>query len=124
MGNAVQERQQVIVRMLKALNHPVGTHVFWPCLLPSEHEDDKDTGSLFWSGEGHLRPRVLLVFGQDAAQSLGLENKVSLYRAENWQGRRVVLLPSPLELAGDEGVFGRSFTFLSRLLNFCAGSDR
>lgn len=117
-------RQKVIVRMLRELNHPGGTHVFWPYALPGEAAPDAslapDTPSLFWSGTSLLRPRTLLLFGSEARDALGLPKSLLPYCQERVAGRLVIQLPQPLTLAQNEAAFSQARAFLSALLAFCA----
>ena len=73
MGTPDPTRQQIMVRMLKELRHPGGTHVFWPYALPDDATPGgPDAPSLFWSGAALLRPRTLLLFGSEARDALGM----------------------------------------------------
>lgn len=118
MGSPDPARRQVIVRMLTALHHPGGTHVFWPCSLPGEPciQDP----SLFWSGVRMLDPRVLLLFGSDTRDALAMPRSLLPFCQERIHGRLVVQLPRPQALAADEAAFQRAQAFLARLLSFCA----
>lgn len=119
MGIPDQARQQIIVRMLTALKHPGGTHVFWPFALPG-YTPDADAPSLFWSGAALMRPRALLLFGSEARDILSMPKTLVPYCQERIDGRLVIQLPKPATLAQDEGAFSRAQVFLARMLNFCA----
>lgn len=117
-------RQKIIVRMLRELNHPGGTHVFWPYALPDETAPgvsrDPGEASLFWSGTALLRPRTLLLFGSEARDALGMPKSLLPYCQERIAGRLVIQLPQPLTLAQNEAAFRQARAFLSALLAFCA----
>lgn len=122
MGTPDPLRQAIIVRMLRELKHPGGTHVFWPYALPGEAAASGGPGtpSLFWSGATLLRPRTLLLFGSEARDALGMPKSLLPYCQERIAGRLVIQLPQPLTLAHDENAFRRAQIFLSSLLAFCA----
>ncbi|WP_294445478.1 hypothetical protein [uncultured Mailhella sp.] len=117
-GRPDDVRRQVIVRMLMELRHPGGTHVFWPCGLAGEKPEDGP--ALFWSGVKLLNPRVLLLFGSDARDTLSMPKTLLPFCQERVYGRLVIQLPRPQSLAQDEASFKRALVFLSRLLRFCA----
>lgn len=124
LGTPDPVRQKVIVRMLRELNHPGGTHVFWPYALPDEATPDasssSDAPSLFWSGAALLRPRTLLLFGSEARDALGMPKSLLPYCQERIEGRLIIQLPQPLTLAQNEAAFRQARAFLSALLAFCA----
>lgn len=119
MGTPDPARQQVIVRMLKELRHPGGTHVFWPYALPGDSAG-AEAPSLFWSGAALLRPRALLLFGSEARDALAMPKRLVPYCQDRVDGRLVIQLPQPATLAGKEDAFRRALAFLSRLLAFCS----
>ena len=121
MGTPDPTRQQIMVRMLKELRHPGGTHVFWPYALPDDATPGgPDAPSLFWSGAALLRPRTLLLFGSEARDALGMPKSLVPYCQERIAGRLVIQLPQPLTLAENQDAFRRALVFLSGLLSFCA----
>ena len=117
-GRPDDVRRQVIVRMLMELHHPGGTHVFWPCGLAGEKPEDGP--ALFWSGVKLLNPRVLLLFGSDARDTLSMPKTLLPFCQDRVYGRLVIQLPRPQALAADEASFKRALAFLSRLLRFCS----
>ena len=124
-GTPDQARKQVIVRMLTELRHPGGTHVFWPFDMSGEDArapqmPDGGSASLFWSGVRLLDPRVLLLFGSDTRDALGMPRTLGPFCQERVYGRLVIQLPRPQALAEDEASFRRAQAFLARLLSFCA----
>lgn len=121
MGTADPERQQAVVQLLTALRHPGGTHVFWPYALPGAPLL-AESPSLFWSGVELLKPRVLLVFGSEARDALGLPKSLVPFSQDRLDGRLIVQLhqPSSLVSSHDDNPLRRAIAFLSRLLSFCA----
>lgn len=117
MGAANRERQQFITRMLVALKHPGGTHVFWPYALPGEEVLQQP--SLFWSGVALFDPRVLLLFGSDARDALAMPRSLRPFCQERMYGRAVIQLPNPQAFIGDEAAFARVLAFLASSLRFC-----
>ena len=117
-GTPDADRREVIVRMLRMLGHPGGTHVFWPYALPG---DVPPAGaSLFWSGVRLFAPRVLLLFGSDARDALAMPRTLLPFSQERLDGRFVIQLPRPQAFVGDEAAFARAQVFLGRLLQFCS----
>jgi hypothetical protein len=118
-GVPVPERQQAIVRLLTALGHPGGTHIFWPYALPGDpplaegSALPEDVPSLFWSGIALLHPRAILPFGPEARDALRLPRNLAPYVQTRVNGRQIVQMPPVLSLRGDENVF------LAPLLRFC-----
>ena len=118
MGEADPGRRQVIARMIMALKHPGGTHVFWPYVLPGE--DFSEQPSLFWSGVEKLDPRVLLILGSDARDALSLPRTLLPFCQERLYGRLVIQLPRPQSFADSEAAFARVLAFLANSLRFCS----
>ncbi len=129
VGTPDPRRRDLVARMIKGLNHPGGTHVFWPFELPDEETPGEDTlreenaPSLFWSGEALLRTRALLVMGSDARDALGLP-KIGPYCQTMLRGRLLIQLPQPHSLAEKPEAFGQAMAFLSGLLRFCNTARR
>ena len=123
-GTPDPQRRDLVARMIKGLNHPVGTHVFWPFELPGEDTPREGTAreehapSLFWSGEALLRTRALLIMGSDARDALGLP-KIGPYCQTMVRGRLFIQLPQPHSLAEKPEAFGQAMAFLTGLLRFC-----
>ena len=115
-GRPDEDRRRVIVRMLTELRHPAGTHVFWPFSLPGA--EPMGESSLFWSGVKLLDPRVLLLFGSDTRDALGMPKTLLPFCQERVYGRLVVQLPRPQALAVDEAAFQRVLAFLASLHRF------
>lgn len=118
MGTADPDRQQAIVRMILALKHPGGTHVFWPYALPGVVMSTLP--SLFWSGVERLDPRVLLIFGSNARDALSLPHSLQSFCQELVYGRLVIQLPDPKNFSGDAAAFARVLAFLAHSLRFCS----
>jgi len=124
VGTADRARQEVMKTLLLSLRHPGGTHVFWPCRLPSDGVQETEKGesppSLFWSGEALLRPRAILVFGAESRHLLGLPD-LAPYGQERRAGRLMVQLPDTSVLTGPHGeaAIRQTLAFLGRLLRFC-----
>lgn len=124
LGKPSAPRQKVIARLLKGLQHPGGTHVFWPFALPqaapvAENQPDiENQPSLFWSGVALLRPRVLIVFGSVARDALFLPRSLRPHQQCRKSGCLVYQLPQPENLLTEEA-FRSALAFLSNGLSFC-----
>lgn len=123
-GTPDPQRRALVARMIKSLNHPAGTHVFWPFELPGgtpfgeEPPCEEPAPSLFWSGEALLRTRALLIMGSDARDALGLP-KIGPYCQTMVRGRLFIQLPQPRSLAEKPEAFEQAMVFLAGLLRFC-----
>lgn len=75
-GNPSAERRQLISQIIKTLALPKGTHIFLPYRqINSNGESEiakKQEYSFFWSAIDLIRPRVLVVFGEQAISELDL----------------------------------------------------
>lgn len=119
-GTPDPQRRELVARMIRGLNHPGGTHVFWPFDLPGENNPDgPEAPSLFWSGEALLRTRALLILGSDARDALGLP-RIGPYCQTMVRGRLFIQLPQPRSLAEKPEAFGQAMAFLAGLLRFCS----
>ncbi len=71
------DRRNVIANIIKALALPKGTHLFLPYKLFYQNDQQAklamdNESSFFWSAMDLVRPRVLIVFGQEALEDLEL----------------------------------------------------
>lgn len=70
------ERRQLISQIIKALALPKGTHIFLPYrLINAQNESEiakEQEYFFFWSAIDLIRPRVLVVFGEQTISELGL----------------------------------------------------
>ena len=71
------DRRNVIATIIKALALPKGTHLFLPYKLFLPNQDNASIAmeneySFFWSAMDLVRPRVLVIFGQEALEDLEL----------------------------------------------------
>ena len=130
-GQGMQSRQDLVVKLLKALRHPAGTHYFWPYTLATGQTTGQMTGqeadldqeaedaSLFWSGEAILRPRALLLFGQEAHNALNMPESLVLFTTLHVRGRRVILLPPVQQLANNQEDYAHALGLTVKALAFC-----
>ena len=74
--NPSAERRQLISQIIKTLALPKGTHIFLPYrLINSKGESEiakEQEYSFFWSAIDLIRPRVLVVFGEQTISELDL----------------------------------------------------
>ncbi len=70
------ERRQLISQIIKVLALPKGTHIFLPYrLITAQNESEiakEQEYFFFWSAIDLIRPRVLVVFGEQTISELGL----------------------------------------------------
>lgn len=74
------KRRELIAQIIKTLSFPKGTHIFLPYRIINrdgssetalQHAGNADY-SFFWSAVDFIRPRVLVVFGQQSIEELHL----------------------------------------------------
>lgn len=74
--NPSDKRRQIISRIIKTLALPKGTHIFLPYrIITAEGTSEiamEQEYSFFWSAVDLIRPRVLVVFGEQTIAELGL----------------------------------------------------
>lgn len=73
------KRRQLLAQIIKTLSLPKGTHIFLPCRTingdtsePAVYCRENKEYSFFWSAIDFIRPRVLVVFGEQCLDDLGL----------------------------------------------------
>lgn len=75
-SNPSDKRRQLLNQIIKTLALPKGTHIFLPYRIinaEGKSEIAADQGySFFWSAVDLIRPRVLIVFGEQTISELGL----------------------------------------------------
>lgn len=129
-NNVDEERKQHVARLIKELNHPGGTHVFWPYALPSsffvEHggsfaqafPEGMNTASFFQAVMDTMRPRVVLIFGSEARDALKLPPTLIPHTDARLNGRLHIQMSRPESFA-DAAAFARALAFLRKQLEFC-----
>lgn len=70
------KRRQLLSQIIKTLALPKGTHIFLPYRIINANGESeiakKEEYSFFWSAIDLIRPRVLVVFGEQTISELGL----------------------------------------------------
>lgn len=78
------KRRQLISQIIKTLALPKGTHIFLPYRIinaEGKSEIAEENGySFFWSAVDLIRPRVLVVFGEQTRSELGLPPMQPTYK--------------------------------------------
>ncbi len=97
MGGAPNaERRALLQRFLKDLNHPSGTHAFWPVAMPVSQGESRELvfhNEIFWSGVRLLKARALVIFGEKATTALGLQASSKPFMTIRRQQYRIYILP-------------------------------
>jgi hypothetical protein len=104
-GTPDPQRRELLQELLRDLAHPSGTHSFWPPALPAqdgsgEHELEANA-PVFWEGVRLLRSRAVMIMGTQALRVLALPDRMLAlhpFQPIRYQGRLLILLPSPDEL--------------------------
>lgn len=126
LGIPNKARQNCIRSLIKDLAHPAGTHVFIPYSLVHEDGLSRVEGegnqTLFTALKEVVSPRVLLLFGSEARDALGIShNKVlrpfQLLRDE--KGLLILQMHKPESLMEKPELYAQSLSFLQTYLKFC-----
>ncbi len=97
----LDDRRAFIGRLLRDMNHPAGTHTFWPVCLPVEGAMTP-APEIFWSGIALLGARFVMVFGEDAVPPLGLPAPLPVFQQAMWRGVLISTFPGVDTLLRDE----------------------
>lgn len=124
LGPINKERQEIIRKLIIELNHKQGTHNFIPYSLV--HEDGSSqiatyqNVSFFWSAMRVVRPRVLLIFGSAARDTLNMPKTLTPCQKIDMGALQVLQMHKPETLASDNDHYLRTVGFLQEYLKFCA----
>lgn len=119
MGGANPDRQNIIRRLLRDLNHSGDRHYFWPYRLASVLEQTDHMEKIFWSGLALMRPRVLLIFGSEARDAVGLSKIFTPFVQQEITGVQILQMHKPETLIQDEKLYKETVVFLETYLGFC-----
>ena len=123
LGPINKQRQAIIRKLTVELNHKQGTHNFIPYSFV--HEDGSSqlamhqNISFFWSAMRLVRPRVLLIFGSVARDSLNMPKTLTPCQKIDMGALQVLQMHKPETLAEDSDHYVRAFSFLQEYLKFC-----
>ena len=97
------QRRDLVKRLLKCLAHPGGTHCFWPLALPGGEGGQQLEANppVFWEGVRRLHGRAVVIMGSQALRSLAMPDRLCTlrpYQQGCYQGRQLIVLPSPVRL--------------------------
>lgn len=111
----LDDRRAFIGRLLRDMNHPVGTHTFWPVCL---HEEGamKSAPEIFWSGIALLGARFVMVLGEDAAASLALPSPLPVFQQTVWRGVLISAFPGVDALLCDEANYAAMLSMVREKL--------
>jgi uracil-DNA glycosylase len=98
-GEASRQRRELFANMLFHLAWPEQDYAFWPHSLFRE-EDTVADSDLFWQGIQLLKPEYVLVFGEQAADTL-FPDRVAGTEEIDLEGVRYMILPDPDEMLPD-----------------------
>ena len=92
-SEGLDKRRAFLSQLLRDLNHPGGTHTFWPVILPESAEPNApftpDADS-FWAGMARLKARAVVALGDDAVQALGLPQPLGFMQQTIYRGALVL----------------------------------
>lgn len=92
-----QERSAFFQRLLQALQHPQGSHTFWPVCLPAavpsaEEAALQANADVFWSGLPRLGARGVVIMGSAAVDAVQLPGGLRPLQHTIHRGHRVWVL--------------------------------
>ena len=113
-------RRELLKALLHDLAYPAGTHCFWPLALPGQGGDGEQALAanvpVFWEGLRLLRARAVIIMGEQALRSLALGPLLPMQQVA-YQGRLLVILPSPDTLIREKQRMPRLRRFLRETLS-------
>lgn len=123
LGPVNKERQKIIKKLILELNHKQGTHNFIPYSLVHDDGSSQLTTSqnvsFFWSAMRVVRPRVLLLFGSAARDTLGMPKTLTPCQKIDMGALQVLQMHKPETLESDNDHYLRALGFLQEYLKFC-----
>ena len=122
LGPANKQRQAIIRELTLELNHKQGTHSFIPYSFVQDDESSQlimhQNVSFFWSAMRLVRPRVLLIFGSVARDTLNMP-KITPLQKIDMGALQVLQMHKPETLAENRDHYTKSVAFLQEYLRFC-----
>ena len=129
-GAANAQRRDLLKRLLGDLQHPGGTHSFWPAALPSPQDWERLTAAgaehgpvelhahaaAFWAGVDMLKARALVVMGSPAVKALELPPRLRPFHQTRHKGKLVVVLRDVDTLVEEPHHYDAVREFLRRAL--------
>lgn len=125
-------RREFFQRLLKDLNHPGGTHTFFPVCLSNvsqnAHAEESESDfapnpDVFWSALKKLDARGLVIFGEKALKAAGLGRALHTFDMIRQRGLSVWHLPD-VHTASDIRYYGGILEFLRTALHDAARAAR
>lgn len=114
-------RRECLRRLLRDLNHPAGTHTFWPIALPEAEKELVANTGCFWSGLHELGCRGVIIMGSGAAwAAMGTKDVRPLDRLFKY-GKLIWIIHDPLLINSDPVKYDKALAFLRRSLKGMAG---
>ena len=92
------QRRELLQEILQALDHPPGTHCFWPAALPGRDGEPEANAPVFWEGVSLLHGRAVMIMGEQALCALDLPDRLRElhpFQQARHQGLLLVVLPPP-----------------------------
>lgn len=110
------ERGLFFRRLLQDLEHPQGTHTFWPVCLPDAGQALQADAHVFWSGLQALKARGVVIMGSAAARAAGLPGELKPLTHRVFRGRRVWILRDVDLMLDDASRYEQMLAFLQNAL--------
>ena len=113
----LDQRRTFLGTLLRDLNHPAGTHTFWPVMLPADNDAAfAPNPQAFWAGMARLGARAVVVMGDTAVQALGLPTPLEFMQQTRHNGALVLSVWDVADLLGNKGRYSSMLTYVRTFL--------
>lgn len=113
-----QERSAFFQRLLQALQHPQGSHTFWPVCLPAAPSAGEAAlqanADVFWSGLPRLGARGVVIMGSAAVDAVQLPGGLRPLQHTIHRGHRVWVLWDVDNMLHESQRYGRMLAMLQQ----------
>jgi len=114
------ERSQFFKNLIGELRLPKGSSVFWPGAMPvvevSGEAVLRADAALFAAGVSRLMPQIVIVFGENTLEDIGLAGKIQPLRQAMVEGKLLLCLPDIDSLLQSQGQRASSVPLLRAVL--------
>ncbi len=114
------ERRSFMHRLLTDLQHPKGTHIFWPPSMPLDMQEMQQgfvaNAQVFWSGVHYLNARVVIAMGQGATKAIALPANIRPFMQLRYNGHFVVVVRDVDLLIHEPTRYGSVLEFIRKSL--------
>ena len=120
-SEGLDKRRAFLGQLLRDLNHPGGTHTFWPVTLPASTDANAPfapNANAFWAGMAKLGARAVVALGDDAVQALALPEPLGFLQQTIHRGALVLSVWEVADLLHGEASAGKYNSMLDYVRRF------